>query len=451
MTVDLNDLARSIVDRADSGEHVEAYVARGRETDVRVFDGEVESLASATSAGVGVRVLVDGPDGTREGFAWAGTLEPSVVAETLAAARDNARFATPDPHLALAAPDGVAAADLVTFDPRGLEVSTEAKIAFATEVERLVRAYPKIKGTRASDYGDAEVEAALASTNGIAVESRRSTASASVQVIAADGDEVQTGYGLTAGRSFFDLDLQATADDAITRAVAMLGATKPTSRHCPVVLDPRVVAQLLAIISAALSGEAVVKGRSFFAGRLGESVAARGVTVVDDPTNPLAFGASRYDGEGLACRRNELIVDGELRSFYYDTVAGRRAGVASTGSAVRGGFAGTPGPGCRALSLAPGSMDRDATLASVGSGVFVSSISGVHSGVSPVSGDFSVGVEGFLIEHGTLGAPIREATVASTLQKMLADVVAVGNDVEWLPGSAAGQSVALAEMALSGN
>ena len=127
---------------------------------------------------------------------------------------------------------------------------------------------------------------------------------------------------------------------------------------------------LLSIVSSALSGEAVEKGRSFFAGRIGEQVGHPGLTLVDDPTDPRAYGAAAYDAEGLACRRNVLIESGILQGFLYDTVSGSRAGVASTGSAVRGGYAGTPSPGCRALTLAPGpeGYDEDGVLGGRGGG-----------------------------------------------------------------------------------
>jgi PmbA protein len=205
------------------------------------------------------------------------------------------------------------------------------------------------------------------------------------------------------------------------------------------------------VISSALSGEAVVKGRSFFAGRLGEEVAASTVTLIDDPTDPRAFAATAFDGEGLACRRNVLIEDGTLRGFLYDTVSARRAGTVSTGSAVRGGFAGTPGAGCRALTLRAGSLGQSEILAQVGDGVYVQSVTGMHSGVNPVSGDFSVGIEGLMIRDGVLAEPVREVTVASTLQKMLQSVLHIGGDVEWLPGIAAGQTLAIGEMQLSGS
>ena len=214
-------------------------------------------------------------------------------------------------------------------------------------------------------------------------------------------------------------------DDAVLRATRMLGAQKARSGRYTVVFDPRVISTLLGVVSSGLSGEAVVKGRSLFAGRIGESVAAPTVTLVDDPTDSRAFGAASHDGEGLACRRNVLISDGMLRMFVYDTVAARRAGTSSTGSAVRGGFAGTPGAGCRALVAdARRRSTAQEILAAVGDGLYVQSVTGIHSGVNPVSGDFSVGAEGLMIRGGALAEPVREITVASTLQRMLQSVVA---------------------------
>jgi PmbA protein len=135
----------------------------------------------------------------------------------------------------------------------------------------------------------------------------------------------------------------------------------------------------------------------------------------------------------------------------YDTVSGRRAGTASTGNAVRGGVAGSPSAGCRALQLLAGDYDQDEIFRRVGRGVFVESVTGVHSGVNPISGDFSVGITGLMIRDGALAEPIREVTIASTLQRMLLDVMFVGSDVQWLPGTAAAQTIAIDGIALSGS
>ncbi|HVX20227.1 MAG TPA: TldD/PmbA family protein [Acidimicrobiales bacterium] len=451
---ELLDLATSLVDRAVPGEQLEVYVARGHDTEIRAYDGAVESLSSASSSGVGIRVVLAGEgddDGNRAGFAWAGSLEPDVVAATLADARDNAVYATPDPDVVLAVPDGVPAKELDLWDPDFGATPTDRKVDLALALERQVRgADPRVRQVDSADYGDGSVEVALASTTGIRATTRRTSAFLSVSAIAGEGADSQTGSGFTVGRSAGGLDPDRAAAQAVERAVRMLGAGRARSGRCAVVFDPRVVSTLLSVISSALSGEAVVKGRSFFAGRVGEQVATPAVTLVDDPTDPRAYGAATYDGEGLACRRNVLVQNGVLRGFLFDTVSARRAGTVSTGSAVRGGFSGTPGAGCRALVLAPGTLDQDAILAEVGEGLYVQSVTGVHSGVNAVSGDFSVGAEGLTIRNGVLAEPVREVTVASTLQRMLQSILHVGGDLEWLPGIAAGQTLAVGDMQLSG-
>lgn len=449
---DLLALATSIVDGAGAGELIEVYVAAGTETEVQSYQGEVEALTSASTSGVGIRVLVEDPAGARVGFASAGSLSPDVIDEVLADARDNARFATPDENVAFAIPDGVPFAELVLADESVSSVPMDEKIAMAIELERIARASDsRIRQIDEASYGDAVVESAMASTTGIRAGTRRSVSWLSLAAIATAGDRDQTGYASLARRGPGELDVEATALQAVHRATRMLGATKPSSTHSPVVFDPRVTATVLAVISSALSGETVTKGRSFFADRVGEVVAAPIVTLVDNPTDPRHLSASHTDGEGLACRRNVLIDAGVLRGFVFDTVSARRAGTSSTGSAVRGGYGGTPSAGCRALLLEPGELGADAIFAAIGDGVFVTSITGVHSGVNPISGDFSVGAEGLRITDGVLGEPLREMTVASTLQRLLLDIVAIGADVEWLPGVAAGQTLAISDAALSGS
>ena len=458
MSDDLRDLADSVVAQARPGEGLEVYVTRGTDTEVRAYEGEVESLTSADSSGVGIRVLLgagadgSGGAGSQVGFAWAGSLDPAVIAATLADARDNARFATADPDVVLAEPDGVAAIELDLWDDGVASTPMEKKVALALDLERATRAAdPRVRQVSSADYSDSRVEVALASTTGLSSYRRRTNAFLSVDAITGEGADTQTGSGFTVGRGPSELVSDEAMDDAVLRATRMLGAQKARSAHYTVVFDPRVASTLLGVVASALSGEAVVKGRSLFAGRIGETVAAPTITLVDDPTDTRAYGAASHDGEGLACRRNVLIADGVLRMFVFDTVSARRAGTVSTGSAVRGGFAGTPSAGCRALVLTPGTKNHDEILAAVGDGLYVQSVTGVHSGVNPVSGDFSVGAEGLLIEGGVLDQPVREVTVASTLQRMLQSVVEIGADLRWLPGVAAGQTLAIADMALGGD
>jgi PmbA protein len=446
-TEDLLALARRVSERSRRGEDLEVYVARAVETDVRAYDGEVESLSSAASAGVGIRVVRDG----RQGFAYAASLDEDVLSQTLSEARDNVVFATPDEHVGLATGDDVVPAALELWDEQTVELPTAEKVELALELERLTRhGDPRVRQVDAADYGDVAGESAVATSTGLAAATRRTVCSLSVSAIAGDGDDSHSAVGFSTGRAPRELDVEGAARDAVRRATRLMGATKGRSGRCVVVLDPRVTSTVLSVISSALSGEAMTKGRSFFAGRLGEVVASSEVSLVDDPTDARASGASTYDAEGLACRRNVLVERGTLRQFVFDTTSARRAGTVSNASAVRGGYATTPVAGCRAVALSPGGLDQEQIFAAIGTGLYVQSVTGVHSGVNPVSGDFSVGAEGLVIRDGVLAEPVRELTVASTLQRMLQSIVHIGADVEWLPGRAAGQTIAVDGMALSG-
>ncbi len=445
-TDDLLALADKVVAQAQAGEQLEAYVSRGGDTEVRVYGGDVEHFVSAQSEGIGVRVIRDG----RTGFAYAGTLDPSAVDEVLADARDNVAFGTVDEWGGLAEPDGVARTAQPLWDDALAAYPTERKIELAKELERLTLGLDTRLRVDDSNYADAWSEVAVATSTGIREAGRENGCYVSVSSLADDGDETQTGFGFSVARQPDGLDLGKAAQDAADRATRLLGATKPASKRLTVVLDPFVTAQFLGVISSTLNGESVVKGRSLFRDRLGDEVAASVVTLVDDPTNPEAYTATEVDGEGLAARRNVLIEAGTLRQFVHASYSARRAGAVSTGNAVRAGFAGTPGVGCLALQLQPGTRDQAALIADVDDGLLVQSVAGLHSGVNAISGDFSTGASGMLITNGTVGAPVRELTIASTLQRMLLDVVEIGGDVDWLPMRAAGVSLVIRDVMMSG-
>ena len=446
MSSELLTLARSVVERAAPGEQVEAYASRDAETAVRIYEGEIEQLISAQSEGIGVRVIRDG----RVGFAYTGVLDAASIDDVLAEARDNAAFGTPDEWAGLAAPDGVTPAPLTLWRDDLASFPTEEKIRLATELEKLTLGKDKRVRVEESSFADVLGEAAVATSTGIAASARESACYVVVSTLADDGDETQTGFAYSVGRAPDELDLERAAGEAAERATRLLGATKPTTRRVTVVLDPFVSAQLLGIIGSTLNGESVLKGRSLFADRLGDQVAATVVTLVDDATNPLAYTASEVDGEGLATRRNVLLEAGVLRQFVHSSYSGRRSGGASTGNAVRGGFKGTPGCGCLALSLVPGSRSQAELVRSIDDGVLIQMVSGLHSDVNPISGDFSTGASGLLIRNGELAGPVKEFTIASTLQRMLTDVLEVGGDLEWLPMRAAGVSLVVDGLTMSG-
>ncbi len=444
--MDLLDLGQAIVERARPSEQVEAFVARSRSTSVRVHGGAVESFTRAESFGVGVRVIAD----RRQGFAHCGSFEPSAVHEAVEEARENARFAEPDEWGALPEPDGVPYPDIDGWSEAPGRFGEAAKVDLALALERDALALdPRVTASKAASYGDSMGEVAIVSSTGIRCLERGASCSASVVVVGRDDTGATTGWGVDATRDPSSLDTRRVAADAVHRAVRMLGAGQPSSRRITIVLEPRLAASLLGIVAGMLSAERVAKGRTPFAGRRGEQIASPLLTLTEDPTDTRSLGADVCDGEGLASRATVLIADGVLKQFVTDTSTSRRLGLPPTASALRGS-ASTPHPGARLLVAAPGAVDRSDLLARVDDGLFVTALSGLHSGVNAISGDFSVGVEGLVIRHGELAEPVREATLASTVPKMLLGLGIVGADLEWIPGGSGMVSLAVDDIALSG-
>ncbi|MGK0312681.1 MAG: PmbA protein, partial [Ilumatobacter sp.] len=333
----LQAVADRVIAQAKPGEQVEAFVTRGGETDVRIYQGAVEHFVSAQSEGIGIRVISEG----RTGFAYAGTLDESAISEVLAEARDNVQFGESDEWAALAEPDGVPITEQSLWNEALAEYPTDEKIDLAKKLEKLASGQDPRVRVDDSNYADAHGESAVASTSGIRMSGRENGCYVSVSTLADEGEgddaETQTGFGFSVGRSPHEFDLEKAAREASERATRLLGATKPSTRRTTVVLDPMVTAQFLGVISSTLNGEAVVKGRSLFKDRLGDSVASANVTLIDDPTNTQAYSATDVDGEGLAARRNMLIENGVLKQFVHNSYSARRAGTVSTGNATRGG------------------------------------------------------------------------------------------------------------------
>ena len=440
-------IAERVAEQANSGEQVEAFVSQGSSTEVKAYDGEVESFTSATSAGIGIRVIQDG----RVGFAHAGSLDEDVVAETLAEARDNRAFAEPDEWVSLSEPDGGTPIVHDHWDDGVATMPTADKVQMAIDLEaRVLAADPRVTGVRTAIYSDSSGEMALATSTGVRATDRGTGAHVSVAAMAKDGDDTQIagGYDVDFGPSTLSID--KAANDAVHRVTRLLGATQPKSEKLTVVLEPRMASSIIGILVGMLNGERVLKGRTPFLDRVGEVIASPLLSVIDDPTDARSFGATSVDSEGQTCKPLNLIEEGVLGGFLHNTYTGRRSGEGTTANAVRG-YRSTPGVGAHAVIMAPGTGTLDDIIASVDNGVLVTAMSGMHSGVNAISGDFSVGASGLMIRNGSLAEPIREATIASTVQKMLTDIIAIGADTEWQPGGSGPVSIAISDVSMSGS
>ncbi|HEY6706728.1 MAG TPA: TldD/PmbA family protein, partial [Actinomycetota bacterium] len=409
---------------------------------------EVERLTSASSSGVGVRVVADG----RLGYAYTADLSDDGLRECLAEARANLEVSGEDPGNVLPEASAYQALEGL-FDTRLADTNPERKVALALDLEARTRAAdPKVTQVESARYGDVVGEVAVASSLGISGSFAVTHAWCVSVAMATEDGESQIGYAVDAARALEDLDPGPVAREAADRAVRMLGATKPPTRTVPVVFDRMVAPSLLGVLLAGLSAEEVQKRRSLFADRIGQQVGAAGLRLVDDGRLVAGPGAAPFDGEGVPTGRTVLIEDGVLQCFLHNTASAAREGgnVHSTGNARRGSFKSTPGISANNLFLEPGDLDQPGLLSRAGEGLLVQDVSGVHSGANPITGDFSVGVSGLLFRDGQLAEPVREATVAAHLLDILKAIDAVGSDLRFTTGSIGGSSLLIGEMTVAG-
>jgi len=462
----LTDLAKRAVEAAlaAGAADAEAYASEESGREVRVHGGEVESLAAATQRGIGVRAWIGG----RVGYAFGTDLSEAGVAAIAARAAQAAGIADEDefagpPKLPLwISPDisrkstaeALEGLELTLTDPSVAEWPTAKVAELALEVERAaVAADPRIAGVEQAVYAESADRVAIVSSTGFEGSYEASSCYAYLQALAESGDGRETGLGFGLARGPAGLDPAAIGREGAERAVAMIGAGKPASRSCPVVLDPTVAASFVGLIGGTLGADAVQRGRSPFAERLGEEIAGEALLLHDDGLDLGGLASAPFDGEGVPRRRTALIEGGRLRTFLYDTYTARRGNAESTASAGRGGYRAQPTVSPSNLIVAPGALSFEKLLAEAGDGVYITDVAGLHSGVNPVSGVFSVGASGREISGGEAASPVREFTIASDLVSMLRAVRAAGAETRWVPfgGSVSTPPLLIGEMTVSGS
>jgi PmbA protein len=445
----VNAIAERLLSRARSkgAEEAEVYVSRGSEFTVKVFKGEVESLVSAESRGLGLRTFRE----HRVGFAYTSDTDPASLDELVDEALHNGRYNHADDANVLPDPapieelTGMYAPELARLDP-------QRKVDFALELERVaIGLDPRVRRLGDAVYSDGAGHVELTNTRGFDGAFDRSVAYGVVDAIAEQDGEMQSGFAFTYGRDLDALDLAAVTKEAVDHAVGLLGARRVKTARVPVVLHPHAAAMLLGVIGSSFSGDAVLKRRSLLAGKVGQSVASTQVAIVDDARLPTGLASRPFDGEGVRARRVDLIKDGVLRGYLQNTYTARRSGEQSTGSAVRS-YKSVPEVGVTNLVLQPGVESREALLGRVKSGLHVEQLHGLNT-VNPVSGEFSFGLTGHWIRDGQLAEPVRELTVAGNLIGLLTMIVALADDLRFLfaGGFCGCPTVLIEELAIGGD
>lgn len=431
LETDLKELASDIVRRAMSGgaTAAECVVREGDEFSTLVRLGQVETLKEAGSRSIGVRVF----NGQRAASTHSSDFSGAGLDRMLKSALELSKITSEDPFSGLPEPSqlGSLSGDLDLYSSDVYSLPGQERIAYARRAEKAALDFdPRIKNSEGGSFDAATGHKILANSLGFLGEYRRSYCSVAAVPIAQDENgAMQRDYWYSVARSLNRLEPpEHVGKVAAQRALRRLGARKVKTAQVPVIFDPLVATSILEHIFEGVNGDSVYRGASFLAGKLGQKIAATGVTVVDDGTIIGGFGTSPFDGEGVPSRRTLVIENGVLTSYLLNTYTAKKLGLQTTGNAARG-LAGTPGIGPGNYFLQAGPRTPKQVIADVKEGLYVTEFMGM--GVNLVTGDYSRGASGLWISGGELTYPVEEITVAGNLKDMFLSISEVASDLEF--------------------
>lgn len=424
----------------------EALVKGGAELSVSTRLGEPELVQEAASRALGLRVFRE----RRAALTYTSDLSDAALERFVAESVELAKLAEPDELNELPAREELATTqpDLALWDDAALSVDAKAALERCRRGEAAARGFsPKVTNSEGS-YSRVVGASAFANSDGFSGAFRGTYQSLVVQPICDDADgKKRNGFWWTADRYLARLqDPEEVGREAARRTVAKLGAEKIATGEMPVVFDPEAGRALLHLLFSVVAGGAIYRKSSYLLDREGTAVASKLVTVVDDPLIPRGPGSRPYDGDGLPSRKNVVVDGGVLKTYLFDVYSARKLGRKSNGCAGRG-VGGAPHVTTSNFMLLPGTTRRADVLAGIARGLYVTEMMGF--GFNAVTGDFSRGAGGFLIENGELGRPVSEVTVSANFEQLWQGIDAVGDDLD-LRSSTACPTFRVARMMVAG-
>ncbi len=417
---------------SNGGEYADIFVEQSTPLSLMCEDSRMEKVVSGIDCGAGVRLLF----GQRTAYAYTNDLTTSSLLELADAVR----------HAAVGGAK-ISIIDLCKIKPRvdyriikePEVVDTNHKVQMVLNADRIARLFDRRIRQALVTYREHRQRVTVASSDGRIAEDERLYLTALVHVVAADGEIVQTGYepvGGNAGMELFDRDaLDTAAETAARRAVMMLSARKAPAGRMPVILSSEAGGTMIhEAVGHGLEADLAQSGLSVYSKRIGERIASPLVTVVDDATLPGKRGSFRFDDEGTDAERTILVEKGVLKTFMYDKLASMKDGTRSTGNGRRESYKHRPIPRMTNTMIMPGETDAGEILRETPNGLFVRKMGGGQ--VNTVNGDFVFEVsEGYLIENGKIGEPVRGATLTGNGPQVLEAIDRVGSDIGFSIGT----------------
>jgi PmbA protein len=399
--------------RKSGADAADAIYVCNASTQVAVRLGALEDVERSEGEEIGLRVFV----GQRSATISASDMNPASLGSLVERAIAMAREAPEDAYAGLAPEDRLlrkrpASLDLADdSDPEPAVLRERAE-----EAEDAARSVPGITNSEGAGASSGRTQIALATSHGFAGSYAATSHGTFASVLAGEGSGMQRDHASHSVRHLEDIDdAEAIGQRAGQRAVARLNPMKIESGTMPVIFDPRIASSLIGHLLGAIVGPSIARRSSFLLDSLGQQIFDSSVTIMDDPHRERGLRSRPFDGEGLPTKSRAIIDKGVLTGWLLDSASARQLGLEPTGHASRG-TGGAPGAGASNLHMEPGKVTPGDLMADVKRGLYVTELIGM--GVNGVTGDYSRGASGFLIENGAVACAVAEITIAGNLKDM---------------------------------
>lgn len=435
MTLVDPEMLKEIVEVALSsgGTYAEVFCQRRNTTQVRLEDGRIDDTSSGIDLGAGVRVL----KADLAAYAYTDVMDREHVERAARTAAQGLEYSGDEPVLHGVKSDRKPAGPVGPAEAEAFDIREISDILHRCD-EAAREQGPWVRQVTALHSGTSEEEVLVNSLGNVVTGSCTRTRLA-VQVVASRNGVTQTGQeapGSLEGMEFYSShDPAKVAEVASRRALSMLDARPSPTGRMPVVINAGTGGVLLhEACGHGLEVDHVHKDASVYAGKLGERVAGEMVTAIDNPTLSGKWGSYVYDDEGTPSGETVLIRDGFLLGYLYSLHEAMKDDTDSTGNGRRQSFRNLPVPRMSNTYIAPGAVDPKDILSSTESGIYAKKMGGGQ--VDPVTGDYVFAVsEGYLIEGGRIGPPVRGAMLIGNGPRTLEIIDAVGNDLAFEEGT----------------
>lgn len=424
-------------------EEAELFISRSYSLSVSLFHGQIENNSMEDGMVVIARGIVNGKFGSARCDTYNAEKAKYLVKEIVSNAKV---IENEDPVFIF---EGSPKYKKIKTYNRELDnIPLEQKLEKLFVLEKLIKeGDERIVEVASVDYCESKTETTIINSRGLNLHDKSNFFYYVGQAVAKLDTQTKSGFDLAFGNDFAKFDPEELAKKVIKETVAQLGGEACESKTYKAVLAPEVVAKFMNVLVNYANAESVQKNSSLFIGKLNQKVVSKKITILDMPHNKTLF-SRWFDDEGVSTYNKPIIKNGVLSTYLYNLTTAAKDGVTTTGNASLGGSKMGVSPSF--LLMKPGKKSQEELFQDVNDGVYITDIQGLHAGLNPQSGNFSLQSTGFLIKEGKIDRALDVITISGNILTLFNDVVSVGNDNKVLLGGASTPSLEIKRIAVSG-